>query len=252
MTLPFIMVAPTGARRGTADHPALPLTTSQIVDEAVACADVGAHALHLHVRDDAGAHSLDVAQYRDASDALGDAVPNMPIQVTTESAGRFNVPEQLACLEGLEPTWASVSVREIARAPQLAHRLYHGCADRGTQVQHILYDLSDAEQLLAWRAAGVVPRQHNSVILVLGRYEGARDATVADLDPFLAALPDGMEWMVCAFGPNEHACLTAAAARGGALRVGFENSLTTADGTPHASNAASVAALIQRLNGDRK
>ena len=252
MTLPFIMVAPTGARHSKADHPALPLNTSQILDEAAACADAGADALHLHVRDDTGAHSLSVRQYRKTITALADAVPNMRIQVTTESAGRFNVPEQLACLEDLQPDWASVSVREIARAPQLAHRLYHGCAERGTQVQHILYDPSDSEQLSTWQAAGVVPPEHNSVILVLGRYEGGRDAAVSDLDPFLAALPDGMDWMVCAFGPNEHACLTAGAARGGALRVGFENSLTTADGTPHASNAASVAALIRRLNGGRK
>lgn len=53
--------------------------------------------------------------------------------------------------------------------------------------------------------------------------------------------------MVCAFGPSEHLCLSAAGQAGGALRVGFENSLTDAAGIPHRDNAASVAALRMRL-----
>ena len=53
--------------------------------------------------------------------------------------------------------------------------------------------------------------------------------------------------MLCAFGPREHACLVHAARLGGNLRVGFENSLVDATGSPHADNAASVASLIQQL-----
>jgi uncharacterized protein (DUF849 family) len=53
--------------------------------------------------------------------------------------------------------------------------------------------------------------------------------------------------MVCAFGPEEHTCLLAAAKHGGSLRVGFENSLVSKAGTPHKDNAASVSALIAQL-----
>ena len=251
MTRPFIMVAPTGARRSKADHPALPITLPEIVDEAVACAKAGADALHLHVRDDAGSHSLDPARYHDALDALRDAVPRMRVQITTESAGVFDVPDQLSCLESLVPGWASVSVREVARAPELAERLYHGCTERGTELQHILYDHRDLSQLQTWLASGTIPPQQTSVIFVLGRYDGSHDASPVDMDPFLEQHDYVTEWMVCAFGQNEHLCLAAAAARGGALRVGFENSLTRPGGTPHASNAASVAQLIRHLEGDK-
>ena len=37
MTPPFVMVAPTGARRSKADHPALPITLPEIVATAAAC-----------------------------------------------------------------------------------------------------------------------------------------------------------------------------------------------------------------------
>ena len=51
-----IMVAPNGARRMPADHPALPVTVPAI---ARACAEVhalGAQAVHVHVRDREGRH----------------------------------------------------------------------------------------------------------------------------------------------------------------------------------------------------
>lgn len=248
MTRPFIMVAPNGARRGKADHPALPVTIGETVEAAAACIAAGAQALHLHIRDKEGRHSLDPGHYCEALSELARAVPDMRVQITTESAGLFGVDTQIACLEDLVPEWASISVREIARAPECAARLYHGCAERGTEVQHILYDLSDVELLRNWQLQGVVLPEQMSVIFVLGRYDTGRHAMPNDLKPFRAALPDPGSWMVCAFGPNEHPCLKAAAANGGALRVGFENSLTDPDGTPHSDNAASVARLIQCLD----
>ena len=241
MTQPFIMVAPNGARRGKADHPALPLTTAEILDTARACQAAGADALHLHVRDDQGAHSLDAGRYREALEALAE-IP-LRIQITTEAVGVYDVCAQLACLEQVQPGWASISVREIARDPALAPRVYATCAELGCEVQHILYDTDDVALLQRWQAEGVVRTGQDSVLFVLGRYAAGQQSTPAELDPFLTALPDAPDWMLCAFGPHEHACLAQAAQRGGALRVGFENSLVGADGTPHRDNAASVAAL---------
>lgn len=246
---PFIMIAPTGARRSKADHRALPITIPEILAEARACAALGADALHLHVRDADAKHSLDHGLYTEALESLHEDLPTLRIQVTTESAGRYDVSEQTACLETLAPDWASVSIREIARAPQRASRIYHGCAERGTEIQHILYDQNDLAQLLTWKRDGTIPDEKTGVIFVLGSYIEPRDAIPTDLDPFLDNAEIDMDWMVCAFGPNEHLCLEYAARRGAALRVGFENSLTLPDGTPHISNADSLTKLIHRLEG---
>lgn len=244
---PFIMVAPNGARRGRGDHPALPVTSDQLALTAVACHRAGADALHLHVRDGQGGHSLDAGRYREALAEIAAHVPQMPVQVTTEAAGVFDVAAQLACLRDLRPQWASVSVREIARAPELARQVYGLCADQGIRVQHILYDTADIAQMVAWRDAGIIAPEQDQVLFVLGRYRENQQSSPADLAPFRAALPDARDWMVCAFGAREHACLAAAATQGGQLRVGFENSLTDADGTPYPDNAASVAALRSLL-----
>ncbi|MCV2874317.1 3-keto-5-aminohexanoate cleavage protein [Defluviimonas sp. WL0050] len=243
----FIMVAPTGARRTPADHPALPVTLPDIVETARACHAAGAAALHLHIRDDQGVHSLDPGRYRETLAELARTVPTMRVQVTTESAGIFSVGDQLATLTALHPEWVSLSIREVAREPELADRVYGTCAAAGTEIQHILYDTDDIRLLTEWTSKGIVRPDQTSVILVLGRYSAGQVSNPADLPPFHAQLSTGHRWMLCAFGAREHECLRAAHALGGDLRVGFENSLTDATGTPHASNAASVAALIASL-----
>jgi len=246
MARPLIMVAPNGARRGKADHPALPVTLPEIVETARACHGAGADALHLHVRDDAGRHSLDPGLYGEALAELSHTVPGLRVQITTESAGIFDVEAQFSCLTRLKPRWASISVREIARDAALAPRVYASCADSGTEVQHILYDAEDAALLARWQQQGIVRPGQDSTLLVLGRYATGQLATPADLSPLLAAKPPG-RWMLCAFGPAEHACLLEAARQGADLRVGFENNMTDAEGTPLRDNADSVARLVDQL-----
>lgn len=247
MTRPFVMVAPNGARRGKADHPALPVTIPETVETAVACRRAGADGLHLHVRDAAGAHSLDPGRYNEVLAELALALPDMAVQVTTESAGIYDVEAQLSTLRAVAPDWASISVREIARAPELVDAVYGTCADNTTQVQHILYDAADAALLKDWQARGLVRKGQDDVILVLGRYATGQQSNPEDLVPLLQNVPAGASWMLCAFGASEHACLIEAARLGGDVRVGFENSLTAADGRQHLDNAGSVAALISQL-----
>ena len=61
--LPALMVAPNGATKTKADHPALPVTIPEIVACAEACARAGADGIHAHVRDAEGRHVLDAGLY---------------------------------------------------------------------------------------------------------------------------------------------------------------------------------------------
>ncbi|MEO9575256.1 MAG: 3-keto-5-aminohexanoate cleavage protein [Tateyamaria sp.] len=245
---PLIMVAPTGARRGKGDHPRLPLSIQEIRDETVACASAGADALHLHVRDQWGGHSIDPGRYKEAIDEVHRALPDFPIQITTESAGVFDVEQQLACLRDLRPKAASISIREVARDAEMASRIYGICSDNGSSVQHILYDLDDWTQLLTWREQGTVKEGQADVIFVLGRYTPPKPAELSDLSSFthlFQQLPGRV--MICAFGPSEHDVLCAASAHGADLRVGFENNIHAEDGELAESNATNVAALKAAL-----
>lgn len=250
MAQPLIMVAPNGARRTRRDHPQVPLTIGETTATAVACYAAGAGALHLHVRDTAGRHSLDAGRYRESLAELQHAVPQMRVQISTEAAGIYSPQAQLACLAAVKPNWASVAPRELALAPDIAARLYATAADQGTELQHILYSEADAQLLARWMRAGVLRETAPNVLLVLGRY-GASTTPPPDPAAILARLPQVSGWMLCAFGRDEHNHLIAAAARGGDCRVGFENSLVAPDGQPWRDNAHSVAALCARVGALR-
>jgi len=96
--LPKLMVAPNGARRSKADHTALPVTDAEVIETAIACHAAGADGIHVHIRDADGKHEIDAGHYRAILDQLGDAVPDMYHQVTSESAERYSGAEQRAII----------------------------------------------------------------------------------------------------------------------------------------------------------
>jgi uncharacterized protein (DUF849 family) len=249
----ILAVAPNGARKTRADHPALPIEPGELAETAASCLAAGACMIHLHVRDAAGGHSLDPGRYREATAAIRERVGDaMIVQITTEQVGRFGRADQLACVRAVRPEAVSLALRELvpdAAAEDEAADFFAELAEAGMLVQFILYDPADLRRFLALRGAGVIPPGQRSLLYVLGRYSAGQRSRPADLLPFLAVRPpaEGEVWSLCAFGPREAACALAAAALGGHVRVGFENNLELADGSRAPDNAAAVAAIARSV-----
>lgn len=245
----IITVAPNGAYKQPADHPAVPTTPVSLAATAKACLDAGAAMIHMHIRDAQGRHSLDVEGYREAQRvvqrAVGDA---MVVQVTSEAAGVYRAPAQIAMVEALQPEAVSIGLREIDQ-PEIGEaglqRFFTGLVQRRCMVQVILYDVADLRRWQALRASGVVPEAPWFLLFVLGRYSAGQTSSPRDLLPFLAAHDGPEPWAVCAFGAAENTCITAAALFGGHARVGFENNLLRKDGSTAPDNAALVRQAVE-------
>ena len=247
--LPRLMVAPNGARRGKADHPALPVGLDELVVTAAACQKAGADGIHVHVRDENGEHSLDVGLYRDAVSAIERAAPGLFIQVTSEAAGRFGPEEQMRMIRDLRPASVSLALSELMRPPTdraAAGAFYHWARDAGVGIHHIAYAPEQLRQILEFIDEGIIPGAEHQLQLVIGSYASAKPSRPEDLTAYLNLMNPrkhdlSLDWMVCAFGPAETASLAYAAAKGGKMRVGFENSLWNADGSLAKDNAERVA-----------
>ena len=241
-------MAPNGAYKQPADHPALPITPQALAATARACLDAGAAMIHMHIRDAQGRHSLDVDGYREAWRVVREAVgTDMVVQITSEAAGVYRAPEQIAMVQALRPEAVSIGLRELDQ-PEigdagLAH-FFTGLVRDQVMVQVILYDVADLRRWQALRAQGVVPEAPWFLLFVLGRYSAGQTSRPQDLLPFLAAHDGGEPWAVCAFGATENTCIAAAAAFGGHARVGFENNLLTRDGHTAPDNAALVRQAV--------
>lgn len=243
----IIAVAPNGARRTKADHPATPLRADEIAEDAAACCDAGATLIHLHVRDDEGHHSLDPQIYRAATDAIRTKLDKrMLVQVSTELAGVYDTADQMSLVEALDPDAASIALRELmpdASAEANAARFLERVCARKTAVQYILYSPDDVRRYERLCREELIPRSPQLPLLVLGRHaEGG--AHVGELASFVEALPERTPHMVCAFGSEEPKIMQEVLRVGGHCRVGFENNLCLRDGSTAPDNAAVVAATV--------
>jgi uncharacterized protein (DUF849 family) len=247
------MVAPTGARKTKADHPALPIALPEIVETAVACHAAGADGIHLHVRDANGRHTLDAQRYREAIAALSSTVPDLAIQITTEAVGMYSAADQRALIEDVRPRLVSVSLAEMTSDGDLdaAANFYRECRVEDIAVQHILYGEDDLKQMTRLLDGGHLDPDDLQMIFVLGRYTHGQTSVPDDLHPFTDWLKLKMltaDWAVCAFGPHETQCLVQAHHLGGKLRVGFENSFWNSDGSLAKDNAERVAKVANAIS----
>jgi len=253
-----IAVAPNGARKTHADHPALPITPDELASCARQCVDAGAAMLHLHVRRADGTHSLEPDDYRPAIAAVQRAVGDaLVIQITTEAVGIYTPEQQMASVRALQPEAISAALRELA--PDAAHdaqaaRFFGELAAAHTAIQYILYSADDVMRYRDLRTRGVLPDTPHWVLFVLGRYSAGQRSDPTDLLPFLQAWTDGgaitanVPWAMCAFGPREAECALSAALLGGHARLGFENNMALPDGSTAPDNAALVRNLRRHLD----
>ena len=245
----MLMSAPNGARRGHADHAALPITADESALDAVALLGAGVSILHLHVRDDAGKHSLDAERYRQAIAAVRKSVGDeLVIQVTTEAVGQYTSEQQIALVRELKPEAVSLALREICplqAEEQIAAEFFAWMRSENIWPQYILYSVDDVMRFDDMRQRGVLADDAPFAMFVLGEYANAVPGTVADLDLLLAATDaDDYPWAVCCFGQNENEVMLAATAQGGHVRLGFENNLHLPDGTLAADNAALISRYV--------
>lgn len=247
-----IALAPNGGRRTKDDHPALPMSPAELARTAAQCLEAGASMIHVHVRNREGRHLLDAEAYALACTAVREAVGDrLVVQITSEALGIYQPEEQMAVVRQVRPEAVSLALRELvpgdkqepafAEFMQWAHR-------EGVAPQIILYAPEEAVRLAELQKRGIVPFESIPVLYVLGRYTVSQTSRPRDLLPFIAPdMPVFADWMTCAFGRHEAACVTAAALLGGHVRVGFENNLDLPDGTRAPSNAALVDRVAQAL-----
>lgn len=241
----ILICAPNGPRKMKADHPAVPLTPQELALCAEEVLAAGASILHLHIRDDAGGHSLSVPRYREAVAAIRDRVGDgLVIQATTEAVGMYDRIAQMQVVKELKPEAVSLAVRELFpedTSVQECRDFSLWMQDEGVWPQYILYDDADTARLEALCEAGAV-QEAPFVLKVVGK-KGDTSHALTDTDfDFVSRLEAlGSTWAACGFGKAENHLAGPVMKSGGHLRVGFENNLHLMDGRTAKNNAALVA-----------
>jgi len=273
----IITCAITGSIHTPSMSPHLPVTASEITEQAIGAAEAGAAILHLHARDpETGKPSSSVEHFmgflpriKQASDAVlnistgGSAVMtlderlaapkraepemcslnmgtmNFALYPATEKISEWKHDWEKPFLEGSDDLVFKNTPRDIARI------LTELGSERGARFEFECYDLSHLYMLRHFADRGLVkpPFFIQFVFGVLGGM-GPDPENLTHMKLIADKLfGDDYAFSVLAAGRHQIPLTTMAATIGGHVRVGLEDSLTIARGKLATSNAEQVAKI---------
>lgn len=221
-------------------HPALPVTPEQLAAAAVAVVEAGAGAVHIHPRGVDGAESSDPDDIAAAVAAVRDAVPGLPVGVTS---GLWNYggdeTARLASIRAwtVQPDFVSVNWAEPG-AVELAEYLI----SRGVGVEAGLTSVHDT-----WIFNGSPISFDCLRALVEVRDSDRFDAATiaAQMDEAMDAAGIDVSKLHHGFGEVTWKVLDAAFKLGHDVRIGLEDTLVLPDGTQARDNAELVSKAVE-------
>jgi len=277
----IITCAVTGAIHTLSMSEYLPVSASEIADAAIGAARAGAAVVHLHARDpqdgrpdqspEAFAPFLGVI--KQASDCV--------VNITTGGAPAMTIEERLRPAAAHRPEVASLNMGSmnfglfpmLKRFPDLKHQWERDYISNKNiifnnsfgQIEHILttlgplgtrfefecYDTAHLYNLKYFLDAGFVkaPLFIQTVFGLMGGI-GAHPEDVMHMKRTADRLfGDQYRWSVLGAGKNQLPIAAMAAAMGGNVRVGLEDSLWLGPGQLAKSNAAQVSKVRQIIEG---
>ncbi len=223
--------------RARAEHPAVPITPSELAREAAEAVAMGAEAVHLHPRDADGAESLAAGDIGAAVAAVRLACPGTPVGVSTAlwitggdvAARRAAVGGWADLPAAARPDFASVNVFEPGMDGVLA-----ALADAGVAAEAGVWSAADARSVAA---AGPGAGWVRILVEVVGAPAGK---AVAAADEILSQLDRSVPILLHGEGPACWPLVRHAARLGLPTRIGFEDTTTGPDGGTVTGNAELV------------
>jgi 3-keto-5-aminohexanoate cleavage enzyme len=236
--MPLIVnLTPTGMIPTKSMTPHVPISVPEIVDEVLACHDVGITMVHLHARDEEGRPTYRADVYRRLIEGIRQHAPELVICVSL--SGR-NVrefekrAEPLGLAGPLKPDMGSLTLssmnfsgRASVNEPEVIQALAKEMQVRGIVPELEIFDLGmvNYAKYLISKALLHPPYYAN---LFLGNIAGAQlDLLHAGL--LIQDLPEETFWSLGGIGDAQAGATALAVAIGGGVRVGLEDSIYTND-----------------------
>lgn len=278
----IITCAVTGAIHTPSMTPYLPITPDEIASEAIAAAEAGAAILHLHARDP------ETGQPDQSPEGFAPFLPrikqatNSVINITTGGSPYMSVAERAAPAATYQPEVASLNMGSmnfglypmLKRFTEFKHDwerahlegsrdlvfrnsfqdieyVLETCYGNGTRFEFECYDTSHLYNLAHFADRGLVkaPFFVQSVFGLLGGIGGHPEDVMHMKRTADRLFGSDYRWSVLGAGANQLRIAAQAAALGGNVRVGLEDSIWAGKGELAKSNAVQVKKVRQIIEG---
>ena len=277
----IISAAITGAIHTPSMSDALPVTASEIVDQAVGAARAGAAIVHLHARDELdGSPDQSAEAFAAILPAIKEQV-DVVINITTGGAPTMSIEDRIRPAQHWAPELASLNMGSmnfglfgmLGRFKEFKHNWepeYLGnksiifrntfadiehivttLAKQGTRFEFECYDTAHLYNLAHFRDRGLVegPLFIQTVFGLLGGIGGHPDDVAHMKRTADRLFGADYQWSVLGAGKNQMNIAATAAAQGGNVRVGLEDSLWLGPGVLAETSAQQVEKARQIIEG---
>ena len=264
----ILTCAVTGTFPTREHNPALPVTPAEIADACIGAAKAGAAICHIHVREpDTGRPSMKIEYYREVVQRIRGCDTDLIINLTCGPGGRFipsdddpakpapgtlfKTPEiRTEHIVELKPEMCTLDLNTmwfgggaVINTPRnlriMAERMYAA----GVKPELEVFDTGDLVMAQDLVSEGTLKLPALFQIVTGIKY--GMPSTPEAMLLAKSLLPKNCEW--AAFGPGRYAfpMLAQAFILGGHCRIGMEDTVHLAKGTPTPSNAALVEKAVR-------
>jgi uncharacterized protein (DUF849 family) len=278
----IITCAVTGSIHTPSMSPYLPVTAEEIADAAVGASEAGAAIVHLHARNPKDGRP---DQTPEAFSPFLQSIKQRAgcvVNITTGGAATMTIGERVRPAATFKPEVASLNMGTmnfglypmLARYKEFKHdwekpyleasreRMFKNtfadieyilttCAENGTRFEIECYDIGHLYTLAHFAERGIVkpPFFVQSVFGILGGIGGHPEDVVHMKRTADRLFGDQYRWSVLGAGRNQMQIAAIAAAMGGHVRVGLEDSLWLDKGQLAKTNADQVKRVRQIIEG---
>jgi uncharacterized protein (DUF849 family) len=272
----LLTCAVTGNLTKPEQTPHLPITPEQIADEALAAAEAGAAAVHLHVRDPlTGKPSMAIEHYREVFDRVRRGNPELIVNLTTGPGGRF-VPsddnprvaapgttllpplERIRHIELLRPDVCSLDLNTmnsggdvVINTPRNVRLMAQAIRAAGVMPELEIFDSGDIHLARDLIADGTLAGPGLWTVVMGVKY--GFEASAETLMYARSLLPPGATWAAFGIGRHEFPMVAMAWLAGGHVRVGLEDNIYLDRGVLAKGNAELVTKarrIVHDLGGE--
>jgi len=267
----ILTCAVTGTFPTRAHNPALPVTPAEIADACIGAVKAGAAICHIHVRDpETGRPSMKLEYYREVVKRLRTSGVDLIINLTCGPGGRFmpsdDEPAKAAagtmlttpeirtehivelkpeiCTLDLNTMWfgGGAVINSPRNIKIMAERMYAA----GCKPEIEVFDTGDL--VLGQDLIGDGTIRSPALFQIVTGVKYGMPSTTETMLLAKSLLPKNCEW--AAFGAGRHAfpMLAQSFILGGHCRIGMEDTVHLAKGTPAPSNAALVEKAVRIIH----
>jgi len=224
----IITVAPTGSVPKKKQTPHVPVTTEEIVEDALRCEQSGASILHIHTRDKQENPSDDPALFVEVINALKGRT-NLILQISTGGRAGVGLESRLKRL-AVGGDMASLTTGSVnfptsvyLNPPDLIEGLAKEMQRIGIKPEIEVFDFSMLHNAVALMERGILQAPlHFNFVMGL---RGAMPARIEHLAHLVGFLPEESTWCVSGVAAAQLPMAVHAILMGGHVRVGLEDNI---------------------------